>query len=305
MSTRRRTLHDNVSLARTHGHAVQERARRSLFGTVWERMLETEIIDRSVGLAGKAFTSFFPLVITVAAFLPAHSRMAIVTGLADRFGITGHAYDTVKQAFASPREIRSGAGFIGLVLTLFFASSFTTALERIYLRAWRRPAGSPLSWLGPYVRGGTWVTAFIVYVALLGLAREMLWGGVLTVLFCVVALALSTAVWWFTTWMMLARQVRFRVLIPSGLITGALVSALALSSSLWMPLNVSLNQQQYGLFGVTLALITWFSVAAICIVVGACAGSVLAEDPGPLGTRIRGGKAEVLVDDAAPALPRL
>ena len=149
------------------------------------------------------------------------------------------------------------------------------------------------------------MTAFIVYVALLGLAREMLWGGVLTVLFCVVALALSTAVWWFTTWMMLARQVRFRVLIPSGLITGALVSALALSSSLWMPLNVSLNQQQYGLFGVTLALITWFSVAAICIVVGACAGSVLAEDPGPLGTRIRGGKAEVLVDDAAPALPRL
>ena len=38
-----------------------------------------------------------------------------------------------------------------------------------------------------------------------------------------------------------------------------------------------------GIFGVALALVAWFSGAAICIVVGACAGPVLAEDPGPIG----------------------
>ena len=40
-------------------------------GRVWDRMLEIEFVDRSVALAGKAFVSFFPLVIVVASFMPA------------------------------------------------------------------------------------------------------------------------------------------------------------------------------------------------------------------------------------------
>ena len=38
-------------------------------GRVWERLLEIEFVDRSVALVGKAFVSFFPLVIVVAGFL--------------------------------------------------------------------------------------------------------------------------------------------------------------------------------------------------------------------------------------------
>jgi ATP-dependent Clp protease ATP-binding subunit ClpA len=42
---------------------------------------------------------------------------------------------------------------------------------------------------------------------------------------------------------------------------------------------------------------------AIEIVVGACAGPVLAEDPGPIGRLIRGGAASPLVEGALPPLP--
>ena len=41
----------------------------------------------------------------------------------------------------------------------------------------------------------------------------------------------------------------------------------------------------------------------ICIVVGACAGPVLAEDPGPIGRLIRGGAASPLAEGALPPLP--
>ena len=51
------------------------------------------------------------------------------------------------------------------------------------------------------------------------------------------------------------------------------------------------NEAQFGIFGVALALVTWFSGAAICILIGACAGVVLAEDAGRFGTLIRGGEA--------------
>ena len=123
------------------------------------------MVDRSVSLAGKAFTSFFPLIITVAAFLPARLRIDILTAMADRFSLTHQANTLISQAFASSDQVRRGAGLIGVVLTLFIASSFTTALERMYLRAWRRPSGGPL---GPYLRGSVWLVAILTYLALLG-----------------------------------------------------------------------------------------------------------------------------------------
>ena len=65
--------------------ALKDRAKArfddSLLGEVWARMLETEFVDRSVALAGKAFVSFFPLIIVVAAFLPAGMRSSVFTTL--------------------------------------------------------------------------------------------------------------------------------------------------------------------------------------------------------------------------------
>src|SRR3974377_939151 len=49
---------------------VRGRAERTIFWRVWERMLENEFIDRGIALAAKAFVSFFPAVIVVAAFAP-------------------------------------------------------------------------------------------------------------------------------------------------------------------------------------------------------------------------------------------
>src|SRR5947209_15921447 len=275
-------------------------AEQTLLWRIWDRMLETEFVDRSIALAGKAFISFFPLVIVIAAFVPAHLRMSILTTVTRRLGITGASLATVRQAFSSAEDIRRATGLLGLVLAVFYASSFTTALRRAYLRAWRRP---PAKAAGNYVRGVTWVAAFVVYMALLGGARNVLGGGAGIAAFVVVALALSTAIWWFTAWLMLKGQVRLRVLLPSGLITGIALSAYALSATLWMPNNVTSNNHQYGIFGVALALVAWFSGAAICIVVGACAGPVLAEDPGPIGRLVRGGAASPLLEAALPPLP--
>ena len=116
-------------------------AEQTLLWKIWDRMLETEFIDRSIALAGKAFISFFPLIIVVAAFLPPHLRMSIFTTVTHRLGITGASLATVQQAFASAADIRRATGALGLVLAIFYASSFTTALRRASHRAWRRPPG--------------------------------------------------------------------------------------------------------------------------------------------------------------------
>ena len=70
-----------------------------------------------------------------------------------------------------------------------------------------------------------------------------------------------------------------------------------------MPDVVKDNEAQFGFFGVALALVTWFSGAAICILVGACTGVVFAEDTGLVGTLVRGSDAATLAAGARPPLP--
>ena len=280
---------------------LRTRVERLLLWRVWERMLEIEFVDRSVALAGKAFVSFFPLVIVVAAFVPERIRSSIITSLTARLGIRGDALTLAREAFASSDDIRKATGVLGLLLTIFFATSFTTALQRVYLRTWRRPPRT--AGVGAYWRGAVWLLVALVCLALLGGLRGALGGGLGFGLFAIVALVVTSGQWWFTAWFLLQGEVRARVLVPSGVITSIATAGYAASASIWMPGVVTSNQAQFGFFGVALALVTWFSGAAICILVGACAGPVFAEDTGRLGRFIRGDEPGTLNAGAPPELP--
>ena len=124
-------------------------------------------------------------------------------------------------------------------------------------------------------------------------------------LFGVLSLAATSALWWFTAWFMLLGQVRWRVVIPAGVITAVALTGFAISATVWMPEVVIRNQEQFGYFGVALALVTWFSSAAICILVGACAGAVFAADGGRVGSIIRGRERLVAHRGGGTSLPGL
>jgi len=290
-----------VTRARERFEWGRDLVQSTIVWRVWERMLETEFVDRSVALAGKAFVSFFPLVIVVAAFLPARMRASIFASLTSRLGISGQALDLAKNAFQSADDVKRATGILGLLTTFFFASSFTTALQRVYLRAWRRPPGLKV---GSYTRGLIWLVALLGYMTASGAVARSLGrsaGGVslLAVLFVVV----SVAWWWFTAWYLLLGHVRWRPLLPTAVITSVAMGVYAMSAAVWMSGVVEKNQNQFGFFGIALALVTWFSGASVCIIVGACAGPVLVEDTGWIGRICRGPEREVLVPGVPRSLP--
>ena len=282
------------------GPSLRDRVKQLLVWGVWERLLEIEFVDRSIALAGKAFVSFFPLVIVVAAFVPEGVRESILTTLIDRLGISGDALAATREAFASSSDVREATGVLGLVLTIFFATSFTAALQRVYLRAWRRPT-APRG--GAYWRGAVWLAAQLGCLAMLGAVRGVLHGAAGTVTVLVVTVATTSGLWWFSAWFFLLGEVRPRVLLPSGLVTSLLLSVFVVSAAIWMPQVVTSNEEQFGVFGIALALVTWFSGAAICVLVGACVGPVLAEDTGPIGALIRGNEPSALTAGARAPLP--
>ncbi len=294
------TGHSGVSEVRERMASVRTWLERLFLWRVWERLLEVEFVDRSIALAAKAFVSFFPLVIVVAAFVPARTRVSIVSTIAARLGLRGDAFSLVQASFASSDNVREATGLLGLALTFLFATSFTTALQRVYLRAWRRP---PHSGLDTYWRGLAWLFAMLVSVALLGGLRAVAGDGAGVVVWAVLALVVNIGLWWFTAWLLLLGDVRVRVLATTGVVTGIALAAFGLSASVWMPEVVTSNETQFGFFGVALALVTWFSGAAICILVGACAAPALAEDTGPVGRFVRGKEPRTLNAGSPPELP--
>jgi membrane protein len=293
-------IRQRVGVARDRVMVVRARAQRTLLWQVWDRMLEIEFVDRSVALAGKAFVSFFPLVIVVASFAPPGVRDAIFSTLTRRLGLAGAPLADVRAAFSSADDVRKATGVLGLVLTVFFASSFTTALQRVFLRVWRRPAGGKV---GEYARGPVWFLVVLSCMAVLGGLRALVGDGPQVGLFLVISCAVTAALWWFTAWFMLMGQVQWRVLVPTGVITAIVLGVFGLSAAIWMPGLVERNENQFGFFGVALALVTWFSGSATCVMIGACAGAVFAEDTGWVGTLMRGRHGSLLVEGAAPSLP--
>jgi hypothetical protein len=113
---------------------------------------------------------------------------------------------------------------------------------------------------------------------------------------------LTTGWWWFSAWFLLLGHVRWRVLAPTAVVSSIAMLGYAVAAGVWMPNVITKNLEQFGFFGIALALVTWFSGASICLIVGACAGPVLAQDPGPVGRLIRGDNAELLAADAPPSL---
>ena len=95
----------------------------------------------------------FPLIVFVGFLAPLLGIMfvPIISTVAARLGLRGDSFSLVQASFASSDDIRRATGLFGLVLTIFFATSFTTALQRTYLSTWRRPvrAGITVSTQSP------------------------------------------------------------------------------------------------------------------------------------------------------------
>jgi len=300
MSSTKERAGNLVARGRGMAETAQGWAERTIFWQVWERLLENEFVDRSVALASKAFVSFFPTLIVLASFAPHSLRESIYNAVTRHTGVRGSSLNTFKGAFASSDDVKRATGVLGLLFTFFYINSFTTALSRVYVKAWRRPKIGRVS---GYVLGMTWLVGIVVYFALISAFRAILGSGPKTGAFAAIALVAAVGMWWLTPWLMLQRQVRLRVLATTGILTGVAQTIYAASASIWMPRTLAKNQQQFGFFGVALSLVTWLSGAAIIIVVGACAAPVVADDNGPLGRIVRGrGRADVLIAGAPPSL---
>jgi membrane protein len=281
-------------------HAQATRLEDTIVGQFWARLLEIEFVDRSVALAAKAVVSFFPLLIVAAALSPPGARRSIVDAIAARFGISGEAFTVMKQAFASPDQTRAATGLLGTILVVAYAVSFTTALQRVYLRAWRRPSGGGVRNKG---RGAIWVASVLVLLLLLAAVRRVVAGPPGTVAVLALGVTGSVLSWWWTARLMLRSEVRWRPLLPTALVTGVGSWVYTLAATLWMPRSIAKHYQQFGAFGLALDFVSWFTGMAFLVAGAAVLAPVLAEGNTVLARWLRAGQPSPLEPSAIPSLP--
>jgi len=254
-----------------------------------DELVRIELIDRSLAVGAQALLALVPLMVVLAAFLPAHltstavARFDDVTGLARA---SGQLVTSQLEPLRSGDEIRAQTGLIGLVVAILSATSFARALMRAYERVWELPT---VSGFRGRRRGLGWLLGWLVALQLLILtgwaraqaqahvdapsARAALGSVGIAVQVVVVAL-----LWWWTLRVLLSGRVSWRSLVAPAAITGVSLVAYAGGSAVVMPRYAAASAEQYGTFGLVLAVATWLVGFAGVLVVAAVVGRVVSED---------------------------
>ena len=221
-------------------------------------------------LGAQAFTSLIPFMVVASAFAPGDTDMA--DAIVERFGLEGDSARSVHQLFASAGETESAVTWISIAILLLSALSFTRALQRLFQRAYGRPAAG----LRDMWRGLAWVFALAAWVTITSPLRETLEevGGVVFA----VALATVTGFFlWLGTPMLLLGERDWRGLLPGAAVSGLLGALLGVASSIYVPIAMEWSAERYGLIGIAFALQSWLLVFAFVIVIGAVVGAVVVE----------------------------
>jgi membrane protein len=232
-------------------------------------LVSVQFVDRAAALAGLAFSALVPLLIVYDAVAPTVDRQDFAGDLIDRFDLAGPAAQSVRQALAPPGDVAQSLGVLSLVLVVISALSFARALQRLYERAFGLPAlgvrGTPATLL--------WLVLIPVFVTGTDVLDAIAGGTVPTVL----SLAFAAALWTVTPFVLLARRVDWRMLVPAGVLTALAMSLLGTATAIWMPHAVSDSAGRFGVIGIAFALLSWLVAAGFALVASATAGAVIAE----------------------------
>ncbi|MCW2823917.1 MAG: ribonuclease [Aeromicrobium sp.] len=276
--------HRRVATTVAWGRAHAERVLRlTTVRRLLSALLRLEVVDRSMALAAQALLALLPLLVVAAAFLPdtvvdaGLDRVRAVTGIgAAQTSVLGEDV----TGGVDVDQARSQAGVIGVLITVFSASSFSRAMQRAYERVWDQPHEGGL--LGRR-RSFVWLMAWLV-----GLQTLALLGGVLgrgtgiagSVLAFTVRVLLAGLLWWWSLHFLLHQRVRWRPLLPAAAITGLAIVAYTAGSTLVMPAYATSSAGEFGALGLVLTVATWLVGFAGVLLVSAVTGRVVAEDPG-------------------------
>ncbi|MGA8047626.1 MAG: YhjD/YihY/BrkB family envelope integrity protein [Dermatophilaceae bacterium] len=262
---------------------VLERAQESFPGRCVAIFMELRGLDRAMVLASQAFTALIPLLILVAAVLPAGNTAAVSDAVIRRFGLDGQAAGAVEAVFARPDT--GSVGLFSVLLLVISGVSLTRRMQLMYVQAWRLP---PLRGVRGSFNAAMGLTVLLVELALLYLVRTLVRDVPFQWAIQVPLSALGGVVLWTTIpWLLMDRRLRWRRLLSGGALMAVMAGVYGVVTTIYMPPLMTSYSVRFGLFGVTIALVGWLLAVCLILVSGTIVAAELDRSPGPWAGRLR------------------
>jgi membrane protein len=223
--------------------------------------------DRSMALAAQAFTTLIPLLIIVAATLEAGDGKNLGDRIIERFGLSGATADAVHRALPPTGTVQDSLSGLSVLILVISALSFTRALQRMYARAWDLEARG----MRDSAWGLAWLAGFSLYAGL----HPALHGHVSGTAGLAASLAGGTIFWLITPYVILARRLPWRRLVPQAVLVAVGLAVLRAGSAIYMPRALTSAAEQFGTIGLAFTFISWLFAGAVVITASAAVGATL------------------------------
>ncbi len=241
-------------------------------------------IDRCLMLSSQAFTALIPLLILVAALAPADQEDVVSDSVIRRFGLEGDSADAVKQLFDIPEGATGSLSVFSFLLLIASGTSFARRLAKTYRAAWEQDkAGvrsSLYSALGLLVLLGE---VLVLYFART-LVRHLPFNWAFSIPLSVTT---GLVLWTSIPWLLLDRRVHWRRLVAGGAVAAVASSIYSVATTIYMPELVNSYTTEFGLFGITIAIIGWLLATAGILVASAAIGAEFDRTEDPWARRIK------------------
>jgi membrane protein len=225
------------------------------------RFFGVQGFDRAMAIGAYAYSALIPAVIVYSAAVSDEKSFADT--LINKFELTGSAADAVHDAFGSSTTAESSVTWFGLLLLIVAALSFARAMQRLYEGAFDLP---PLS-----MRNTNWALLWLILLFVVAAVRPVIDRGPVT------GLILSAFVWLATPYLLLGRRIHWSRLIGVSLLSALGMSGVGIYTVIYMPHAIGDASEQYGVFGIGFALLSWLFVTACVLVAAATGGALITE----------------------------
>lgn len=273
------TAKERIAAATAKGQAWADQQDRATFRGVavgtWYRYRAVDGPLQSALLALYVLVAVLPALLVMEEYLDGDPA-ALSRELVHHFGLTAPTASVLQGVLSQTRSHELGSAILAIAGALLFGLGFGRVLQLVHVRAWNLdlPRRDVDQLRYGAVLCGVWGLIFVLLVQLSENTGHSVWVGLALVPLWLVLLTV------FFVWA--PRYLTHELLAPRELLPGAILTAcglvgLLIVSRYLMEFWVDLYAQDYGGFGVVMALFFWIAFASTIIVVAASISPSLSE----------------------------
>jgi membrane protein len=238
--------------------------------------------DRAIALASSALTALIPLAIVAGVIVSRLGGKSTADRIIDRYELTGGGAEAVRAMFEPAEGSSTSLGILGFFFLVVAVLSFTRTVQRMFEQTWEL---KPLS-VRNTVNGLVWIGGLTLFISLSGLVRGAIGGSRLELTATLILLPLSAIFLIWSGWVLSAKRISRRDLVPFGVIGAIATSIYSIGANVYVPGLFSTYATRYGVIGAVFALISTLFCIMVVVVASSATGREVQDELG----RIRRGE---------------